>query len=325
MDFLLDNPLATLYGPYFLVLYGFVILFTLIILGYRKSQTDQTEHLPTPAIPPNPDPFEIAYLRGGPNELARSAIFSLLTKNLIEIRTESDKSSFIPIFEPGQKPRGLPQIEELALHWIGGGREADDVFAKKTGLVEHLDGQADVFRGRLESHHLLPDPRAEQEFKKWVKLAVFIIMGLGIYKFATALLLGYSDVMLLVVFGFAGMIIALWIAKMPRITKRGKAYLERLQLAFDDLKYRSQAPYLKAESPRPQVQPAFAGVDPLMLSVGIFGGSILAGTVYDNYNQAFLRSHTQNNSGGGCGTGCGSSCSSGDGGGGGCGGCGGGD
>ena len=322
MNFLLDNPLATMYGPYFLIVYGFVILFTLMFLGYAKSRTDQTENLPTPAIPPNPDPFEIAYLRGGPNELARSAIFSLLNKKLIEIRTDSDKSSFVPIFAPGQRPRGLPQIEELTIRWIGGGREADDVFTKGTGLVEHLNAPADVFRGWLESQHLLPDPRAEQGFGKWVKLAVFIILGLGIYKFATAMLLGYSDVMFLVVFGFAGLIIALWIAKMPRITKRGKAYLERLQLAFDDMKYRSQVPYLKAGSPGPKVQPAYAGVDPLMLSVGIFGGSILAGTVYDNYNQAFLKSHAQNNSAGGCGTGCGSSCSSGDGGGG-CGGCGG--
>lgn len=323
MNFLIDNPLATLYGPYFLILYGFVILFTLMFLGYAKSRTDRTEHLPTPAIPPNPDPFEIAYLRGGPNELARSAIFSLLNKNLIQIKTDSDKSRIIPINGPGPKPRGLPQIEDLTIRWIGGGREVDDVFAKNTGLVEHLAAPADVFHGRLESQHLLPNQRAEEEFTKWKWLAVSIILGLGSYKFATALFLGYSDVMFLVVFGFAGVIIAMWISKTPRITKRGQAYLERLQLAFDDLKYRSQAPYLRADSPRPQVDAAYAGVDPLMLSVGIFGGSILAGTIYDNYNQAFLRSQNQN-TGGGCGAGCGSSCSSGDGGGG-CGGCGGGD
>ncbi|HVE58180.1 MAG TPA: hypothetical protein VNB22_15210, partial [Pyrinomonadaceae bacterium] len=126
------------------------------------------------------------------------------------------------------------------------------------------------------------------------------------------------------------------VSNFPRVTKLGKAYLERLQTAFDNLKYTSQAAYIASNQPMVAPQTSFAGVDPLLLSVGVFGSGILAGTVFDSYNQAFQRAQSASIAGGsscssGCGscsTGGGSSCSSGgDGGsscGGGCGGCGGG-
>lgn len=80
MDFLFDNPLANLYGPYFLIFY--VSFITCTIIGYRflRARIDKTAHYAIPPIPVNPDPFEIAYLRGGANELARAAVFSLNQK-----------------------------------------------------------------------------------------------------------------------------------------------------------------------------------------------------------------------------------------------------
>ena len=88
MDILLDNPLATMYGPYFLILYGFVIFFVLVILAIIKSGVDDTDELPIPPIPLQIDPYEIAYLRGGTNEVVRSVVFSLMQKGFIEMKTQ---------------------------------------------------------------------------------------------------------------------------------------------------------------------------------------------------------------------------------------------
>ncbi|CAN5756576.1 hypothetical protein BH20ACI4_BH20ACI4_23560 [soil metagenome] len=80
MNILLDNPLAAMYGPYFLVFYAFFIFFVLIGLSIVKNLSDQTTKLNTPPIPSTIDPYEIAFLRGGTNEVARSVIFSLMRK-----------------------------------------------------------------------------------------------------------------------------------------------------------------------------------------------------------------------------------------------------
>jgi uncharacterized membrane protein YgcG len=153
---------------------------------------------------------------------------------------------------------------------------------------------------------------------------VLLILGLGAYKLTAALLHGYTNVFGIIILAIISTVIAFSVARVPRLTALGKIYLERLQIAFDKLQYQSVRQAVPANTASAQ----FAGVDPLLLGVGIFGGTILAGTIYDDYNQAFQRAQTQSVGSSSCGSSCGSSCSSssgGDGGGGdGGGGCGGG-
>jgi hypothetical protein len=54
-------------GPEFLLLYAGVILATLAICRVWASRQDPTRHLPTPPVPDDIDPLEIAYLRGTEN------------------------------------------------------------------------------------------------------------------------------------------------------------------------------------------------------------------------------------------------------------------
>jgi len=321
MDILLDNPLASMYGPYFLVLYGFVILFTLIFLGIAKSGIDKTNHLPLPPIPAEPDPYQIAYLRGGINEVARSIVFGLMKKDCIELKIE-EKTSVIKRIHR-QTNANLSEIERLSLKWIGQERGVEEVF-QANGLVTQLEGYGLTYQNRLEREQLLIGDDLKNSFSIWKWSAFSIIFGLGLYKLLAAVAYGNFNVVLLVIFAVVGLTITYYSSKMPRVSKLGSAYLERLQLAFENLKYQSQAGYIQNGERRDVQQTSVVGVDPLLLSVGIFGSGILVGTVFDNYNQAFQKSQQQS-AAGSCGSGCGSSCSSGDGGGGGCGGCGGGD
>lgn len=337
MDFLLDNPLATMDGPAFLALFASLIILTIIAVATVRATGDKSDKLNIPTIPPDPDPVEIAYLRGGPNEAARSVIFSLIQKRLILIETNSSGSVLKPVL-PAVSVKGLSAIEQTSMEWLGAVREASEVFRKNTGLVDQLVRYFSVYRDRLESRQVLTSEESSARIKRYARAAAAFLALLGGYKVLTSIVYGNFNFIFTIVFAAIGITVLLGVGRLPRIAKLGKQYLERLNLAFSDLKYRSQAPYIRnAESPSLQ-SASFAGVDPLLLSVGLFGSGILAGTVFSDYNTAFQRSQTEEakrQSGGGCGSaGCGScssssgsSCSSGgDGGGGGCGGggCGGG-
>jgi uncharacterized protein (TIGR04222 family) len=333
MEILFDNPLAKMYGPYFLIFFAFIIFFAVMILALVKTLFDKTDRYAIPAIPPNLDPYEIAYLRGGTNEVARSVIFSLMQKGFIEI----DNSAATPVIKKTQNqinPRNLNQIEQMMLGWLGTSREPKEFFGAN-GLAKQLEIYGTTYQGQLEQRQMLTDEAARLTMAP-AKWAVYLLILLfGGYKLIAAVYHGKSNFIFLIVFTAGGLFIVKAVAKLPRLTKLGKAYLDRLQAAFDNLKYTSQAAYIASNQGRVAPQTTFAGVDPLLLSVGVFGGGILAGTIFDSYNQAFQRANNASSiSSSSCGSSCGSyssgsSCSSGsDGGGscgGGCGGCGGGD
>jgi uncharacterized protein (TIGR04222 family) len=322
MEFLFDNPLANLKGPMFLALYIVFIFTVLIVYPLVKSLLDKTSSLSLPTIPQNPDAYEIAYLRGGANEVARSVIFSLRQKGLVKIETIG-KQYFIAPTNANKTARLTDPIEQAASDWLKFSREPKEVFSA-SGLSEMLQPYCDHYERNLQRKQLLADDSLQNTTSMLKAFAMIAIIVLGVYKFVAALNQGRSNVLFLVFVGIIGLIIVHFIAKPARITKLGKSYLAQLETAFDRL--RTQVQYAK-----PVAQSAtFAGVDPVLLSVGIFGSGVLAGSIYNDHNEAFQKSQAGSWSGSSCGSGCGSSsCSSGgDGGsscgGGGCGGCGGG-
>lgn len=322
MNFLFDNPLANMYGPYFLVFYILFIVAT--IAGFRlvRNQTDKTTKFNIPPIPNNPDAFEIAYLRGGDNELARAVVFALAQKNLLKFSSEDKQSPQIyPTVSEFDK-RHLSTVEKTALEWFDRTRDVKELF-QKDGLSNALKPYSETYRARLEIQHFIPDEQMKSRNTRLTLQAFLIFGSLGAYKFIAAIYNGHWNIFGLVFVTMIGLFVLSLAAKMPRLTKLGKEYLKRLQLAFERLKPSNHFPAETSDAP----SAAFAAVDPFLLSVGVFGGAALAGTVYSDYNLAFQKA--QNHSvGSSCSSGCGScsSSSGGDGGsgcGGGCGGCGG--
>ncbi|MDQ3748338.1 MAG: TIGR04222 domain-containing membrane protein [Acidobacteriota bacterium] len=321
MDFLFDNPLASMYGPYFLVFYSIFIIST--VIGYRllRSRLDKTAHFAVPPIPHNPDPFEIAFLRGGANELARAVVFSLAQKNLLEF-ANSDKTSQINPTGIQFDLRTLSPIERTTLGWFGITRDAKEIFHLKDGLTQTLKPYYETFQNRLEMQNFFPNEEMKRRNNLLMVKAFLIFGGLGAYKFIAALSSGFTNIIVIVVITVIGMFVLGIAAKMPRLTKLGKQYLERLQMAFDRIKpsnYNETSVQTKVPSA------TFAAFDPFLLSVGVFGGAVLAGTIYSDYNRTFEKAQSQASlSSSSCGSGCGSSSCSSSGSSGGCGGCGGG-
>ena len=84
-NWFLHNTFADLPGPLFLTVYLSAIVATIVGAVWTLRRADPTSKFDLPEIPTHPDPYEIAYLRGGDNEVLRAALFGLIAKGNIEI------------------------------------------------------------------------------------------------------------------------------------------------------------------------------------------------------------------------------------------------
>ena len=90
MNWFLHNAIADLYGPYFLLFYATAILMLIVAACRSIRAVDRSRDLGPPEIPAKLDPYEVAYLRGGENEVTRVAIASLVQRGLL--RTSSARA-----------------------------------------------------------------------------------------------------------------------------------------------------------------------------------------------------------------------------------------
>ncbi|HKI21663.1 MAG TPA: TIGR04222 domain-containing membrane protein [Isosphaeraceae bacterium] len=121
MSWLLHNFIADMPGPVFLLLYLLVIAAVVAASSISIRTADQTRGMETPQIPPKLDPYELAYLRGGENEVTRAAIASLIEREFLQIaeqksgRTKSKRIGRTSTSMAGQ----IDPVESRVLDWAG--------------------------------------------------------------------------------------------------------------------------------------------------------------------------------------------------------------
>jgi uncharacterized protein (TIGR04222 family) len=339
MNWLLHNVVADLYGPYFLLFYAIVIVALTVACRRSIRSVDRTRDLEPPEIPAKLDPYEIAYMRGGENEVTRVAIASLIQRGLLQITEEKKWLKKIKQIDKGRKPASgeLTPIEARVLKWSGFPADPSQVF-QPSGIPTLLKDACASYEAELaEKNFLAPPEMKELALRLW-SIGLAIIIVLGLYKLGVGIAKGHSNVLFLCVMGPVGGLVfsaACWF--LPRLSHLGKAYLERLKLAYDGLKSEVHpvsslsSALTMAHDPgtRARLQNPSAYSDCLLM-VGIFGMASLADTPLSDLTAMFKRGSS---SSGGCGGGCGGGgggcggggggCGGGGCGGGGCGGCGG--
>lgn len=318
MNPMLNNPIASMYGPNFLLFYLVVavgaLTVTVILIRGRPSQFSPR------SIPMNPDPYEIAFLRGGVNEVIRVAVLSLLQRGVLEqrigVKTGILKTTPPPtiVWNPfGPPTDGLSPLEKAVVTFCRSPKQPPEFF---TGV---LPGEFLRLCARYEvdlTANGLLTALGEKQSRTRVTLSIFLaVLALGGYKIWAALSTGHSNIGFLIVEMIAVFIAFGVVGNAPRATPSGKRYIRDLQIAYQKLKH-------------PGVAVASAGVDPALLALAVFGVAALAGTPEAAYAAMFRQASGAstggcggNGGGGGCGGGGGGGCG---GGGGGCGGCGGG-
>jgi uncharacterized protein (TIGR04222 family) len=335
VNWLLHNSIADLYGPYFLLFYAGTIV-TLVLACYRSVRgIDRTTELDLPKITGKVDPYEIAYLRGGANEVARVAIASLIQRGLLQISARKSLAATTKLIERRRAPLSgeLTSLEARVLKWEGFPAYPQQVF-RPGGIPALIKEHCGRYKEDLAAGNLLA-PAEMKRLGAWLWFfGTVVIVGLGGYKLTVAVAKGHSNIAFLVIFAAIGLIAQANVCfVLPRASRSGKAYLEQLKLAYDGLKSRVHpvggglSPLTMADDPgiRGMLRDRGAFADCLLM-VGIFGTASLAGTPLADVTKLFKQgSAAQGGCGAGCGGGGGGGCGGGGGGGcggGGCGGCG---
>jgi uncharacterized protein (TIGR04222 family) len=285
-------------GPEFLLFYGIVIGITVLVVRAIADQMDSGDPGSPPPVPENPDPLEIAFLRGGAREVTRTVVTNLIHRGYVEYEAgERLRQATQP------NPAFLTELERDVYEAIGDGRGADQF---SPGLRATVLRHCREYESRLHRRKLLaeePDP--SDRFKLWMGGAL-VIIGVGVFRLATSIARDKPNVAFLVAMGILGLVFIAVPRKHQRITARGRSYLAAVRERFGHLRT-STGDFIRQEESHH-----------LMLAVGVFGTGVLHGTSLDSVRAVFP--HAASGSAGGtagvagCG-GCGGGC-------GGCGGCG---
>ena len=314
MSFWRDNFIANMYGPTFLAFYALVIGVVLAVSRWRSWSADHTleERLDDPPEPV--DPMDVALLRGDVNEVLRLTVVELVQRGYLQVV----ESKFLGI-RTGQKiahasaspdARHLSPLQRAVFDFFKTARNAGELFSDSS-LREWFRAKCAESEQRLAHYRLITTDEVKRTGHRIALVAAMIVLGLGGYKLLIALSKGKTNVGFLIAMGVFGIVAAVLVSRAPRISRRGKAYLERLQTRYGWLKS--------------GISGLTHAIDDsaLIFAVALFGMPALEGTPYANLVSTF-RGATA--SSGGCGgAGCGGGgCGGGGCGGGGCGGCGGG-
>lgn len=315
MNWWLHNFIADMPGPTFLMLFGAAIVTIIVVAATVVRRSDQTVGEDPPPVPTKPDPVEVAYLRGGANEVTRLVVFDLIRRGYLRTGGEGAKARIekndvrppVPIVAP---------LDRNVFGYFATTRDAQALF-RPGGLAKQVEEWCEPVRWKLHEEELLsPSERYRIALGAGFTGAAMILV-LGGYKLTVALAKGHTNVGFLILMAAVGLMILAVACCVPRVSRRGRAHLARLKTAFEGLKSSDDIP-------------ATTKADPMLLLLpALFGMAALSHTSYAPLTELFRKSAS---TGGGCGAGCGSSCGGGGGGGGcggggcggGCGGCGGG-
>lgn len=316
-DWLFDNPVATMRGPDFLAVYvGFAVM-VLVASGLAVRWLVPPSPVEPPVIDGSPDPYEVAFLGGGPPDVTRLAVADLMQRGLVTIADE---------------PRAMGLLKTKVLKAVGSGNSAADLHPVAATLLETIGHKphrpAVVFRSDFQTPLYEDMQRLEKSLRDDGLLTPvetftvsrtarvvgsLLLLGFAGYKVTAAIRSDHWNLGFLVALTAISVIVLMVVTARRRLTSAGRVQLKRWETAFADSR---SAVRLAAIGAAPD--PAF------LLGCALFGVVALEGTAFASLHDVFRKAAAT--SGGGCGAGCGSSCGAGCGGGGcggGCGGCGG--
>jgi len=287
------NPFDWL-GPRFLAFYALLAIVTIVIAWLQRRRVEL--RMSANRVVRLTDPYAIAFLRGGKNEMVCVVAVALIDRGLMLVERDDVWTSDL-----GKETRPERMVERELLEACRVRRGAKELFSSHV-----CAGAAHDYELELERLRLLPDEEVRAARMRIFIAAAVLLLGTAAIKIAVALSRGRTNVGFLIALA-AISVIALRAVVLARRTAGGSAYLEELKNLFNSLLGR-------------QIHPG-GGSNELAMLAAVWGVTVLPARTFPWTEQLFKRAQQSSS----CGSSCGSSCSSGCGGcgGGGCGGCGG--
>ena len=290
------NPLD-FKGPEFLLFY--IILACVSHLIFRRF-INNNENNPLPSALDMTDPYAIAYLRGGKEEAARVAIFSLIDRGLL--KANRDKVKTVNFKSNDFTKR---KIEKAAVEFFLNEAQPNYFFFDTKLELACAEYKALMVRNGLTVNS------DQHKFRSSAMLITLIpILILPLSKIYVALLRGHTNIGILVALTLMNLNLLFQIVSNPR-TKTGSLFLSYLGQMFSELKNR-----VPALEPGGKTNEAALCAAVFGLSSLTYGSFSFVQTLFPDASKANSHGNLLGDFGGSCGSGCGG-CS------GGCGGCGG--
>lgn len=200
---------------------------------------DKTGSENTPEVPTSPDPYEIAYLRGGPEEILRLVLFDLANRGYALLTTEESvfsKNYWLGPSEGAPPTSYLTPLERHVLEQLGEkGARLSDLLQSPTVLAI-VQTHCANYEQALSHEELL----LEAGTRKWIKGIRLVCLGIIAMLGAVKLLIA-QDMLL-----FVAIITAITLAagilgtKIKWRTDKGERYLEALKETYSTLKQNAQ-------------------------------------------------------------------------------------
>jgi len=220
------------------------------------------------------DPFEVAYLRGGPSESFILAVFDLIRRGFLSIVGEPGQMiRCVRTGEPGN-PRHLPEIDRRVFEWFETSRTAREIRDTIPASVVEFFVE---YRDRLVMERYLMPPK-ERVIGYFIKGATLSVPAVGFLYLVGRLshALSFFAVMIL----FCGIVVALKLFDIPRLTRRGSHYLKEGSRAFE-----------LAQQQIGENSPS-TDDETVLYSVAFFGIGTLRGTKYNSFPEMFRLIYT---------------------------------
>lgn len=294
------NPF-NFYGPQFLLFYSVLTVVVLLVVWRLRSrkELDDTPYSDTPWN----DPYRIAFLRGGKNELLRVAVVSLVDRGLLSVNLGPKDG--VQTTDVGLQTLARKRIERDLLQYCQVKREPKELFSASEFDVAKIEYEDELTRMRL-----MPDRQMLKGRGALFLPAAAVLLFFSLTKVVVALMRGRTNLVFLGLLTFVSLLFLVRVA-FPRLTTRGEVLLDNVRNLFESLKVRA-----------PQIRPGGASTELVMLAA-VFGVGALPVQNFLWTRHLFERASKPSKKSG-SGSSCGSSCGSSDGGGDGGGGCGGG-
>jgi uncharacterized protein (TIGR04222 family) len=288
------NPLD-FRGPQFLLFYAVYAAVVYAVIHISRIRAENG--YPSESAGLLTDPYEIAFLRGGKNEVIRVATFTLVERGILRVQSNDQ----LQMANSTEASLIRDPIEQGVLQLIGKQKSAKDLL---TGPFP--ERALALYEQRLKRQRLLPDAAIQTARLRLVTLGLLVLWLLAGAKVAIALSRGRTNVGFLIVMALAaGAFVAF--STLGRMTVHGKKAVADLEHLFQRLRD-TAGRHMEATE--------------LALFAAVFGMAPVA-AAYPWVGKMYQKAAAGGSSGSGCGASCGSGSSCGGGCGGGCGGCGG--
>lgn len=290
------NPF-TLPGPEFLAFYFWLALAVLVVCVVRMRMGGEGRDMRLDRL--TEDPYRIAFLRGGRDELIRVAVFNLVDRGILEYQ-----HGLLVAARPEARDFLRRNVDRALLAHFHNGGTFDGARSAPAILAVAAE-----YERELRKEGLLLDEREKTARSWFVLYAILLLVAVAGIKIAYALFAGRTNVLYLALMAVGAVVLVL-VVYADRLTRAGKRAVRNAQTLLGRLKRNIS-----------RVSAGGASNEALLLAAA-FGLHVLPAEAFPFVDSIQPRPKSSSDVEGADGDG-GSSCGSGGGGcGGGCGGCG---